>query len=109
MPILNIQVSSNLICVIKSYEPEKICLILENRETPPKSHRILTKITPSHSAYQRTLLQTFQIPVYKNIEFRIFCQKTENGCVFVFPRGHRIDQVVLECRKRAHSNGNEKF
>ena len=28
---------------------------------------------------------------------------------FLFPRGHRIDQVVLECRKRAHSNGNEKF
>ena len=28
---------------------------------------------------------------------------------FSFPRGHRIDQVVLEFRKRAHSNGNEKF
>ena len=28
---------------------------------------------------------------------------------FFFPRGHRIDQVVLKCRKRANSNGNEKF
>ena len=28
---------------------------------------------------------------------------------FFFPRGDRIDQVVLECCKRAHSNGNEKF
>ena len=27
--------------------------------------------------------------------------------VVFFPRGHHIDQVVLECRKRAHSNGNE--
>ena len=35
MLILNIQVSSNLIFVIKSYEPEKICLILENRGKHP--------------------------------------------------------------------------
>ena len=28
---------------------------------------------------------------------------------FLFPRGDRIDPVVLECCKRAHSNGNEKF
>ena len=26
-----------------------------------------------------------------------------------FPRGDRIDPVVLECCKRAHSYGNEKF
>ena len=30
-----IQVSLNLVFVIKSYEPEKICLILENRGKPP--------------------------------------------------------------------------
>ena len=30
-------------------------------------------------------------------------------CFFFFPRGDRIDPVVLECCKRAHSNGNEKF
>ena len=28
---------------------------------------------------------------------------------FFFPRGDRIDPVVLECCKRAHSNGSEKF
>ena len=83
-------------------------------ETTTKSHRILTKITPSHSPYQRTLQKIFQGLIYKNVEFRIFCQKTNHGCVFIcfvffFPRGHRIDQVILECRKRAHSNGNKKF
>ena len=33
------------------------------------------------------------------------------ACLFVvvFSRGHRIDQVVLECRKMAHSNRNKKF
>ena len=33
-------------------------------------------------------------------------------CFFVvlfFPRGDRIDPVVLESYERAHSNGNEKF
>ena len=29
--------------------------------------------------------------------------------LFFFPRGHRINQVVLECCKRALSNGNKKF
>ena len=28
--------------------------------------------------------------------------------VLFFPRGDRIDPVVLESRERAHSNGNEK-
>ena len=77
-------------------------------------------MTPSNSAYQRTLLKKFQVPIYKNVEFCIFCQKTKTRlrvylfvvflfCFFLFPRGPRIDQVVLECRKRSHSNGNEKF
>ena len=35
MLILNIQLSSRLVLPIKSYEPEKICLILENREKHP--------------------------------------------------------------------------
>ena len=30
------------------------------------------KITPSDSAYQRTLLYKFQDPIYKNVEFCIF-------------------------------------
>ena len=33
--ILNIQVSSSLVLPIKIYEPEKICLILENRGKHP--------------------------------------------------------------------------
>ena len=62
----------------------------------PKSQRILTKITPSHSAYQRTLQKKFLGPIYKNVELLIFCQKTNHGCVFIclfvffvffFPRG----------------------
>ena len=50
----------------------------------------------------------FQGPIYKNVEFRIFCQKTDQGCLFIyfFPRGDRIEWLVLECRKRAHSIGN---
>ena len=35
MLILNIQVLSTLIFVTKGYEPEKICLILENRGKHP--------------------------------------------------------------------------
>ena len=79
--------------------------------TPPRGHRIVTKITPSHSRYQRNMKKKFQSPIYKNVGFRIFCQMTNHGCVFFFffPRGHRIDQVVLECCKRAYFNGNEKF
>jgi hypothetical protein len=90
--------------------PEKICPILEKRGTPPKSHRTLMKITPSDSAYQRTLLLTFQAPICKNVEFCIFCQKKDHACVFIFCcfffRGDRIDPVVLRYRGRAHSNGN---
>ena len=52
-------------------------------ETFPKSQRILTKITPSDSAYQKTLLLNFQAPICKNVEFRIFCQKTDHGFVFI--------------------------
>ena len=76
--------------------------------TPLKSHTILTKITPPDSAYQRTSLWKFQAPIYKNVQFRIFCQKTDHGCVFIclffclfffvclfvfcfFPRGDRMD------------------
>ena len=39
-----------------------------------------------------------------------------DACLFVclffvvfFPRGDRIDPVVLECCEKARSNGNEKF
>ena len=39
--------------------------------SPLKSNRILTKITPSDSA------------IYENVEFCIFCQKTDHGCMFI--------------------------
>ena len=84
MLILNIQVSSNLVSVIKSHEPEKIRLILENRG----------EITPSHSAYQRTLLQIFQAPIYRNVEFRIFCQNT-GASLFAYLIPETRDKTVL--------------
>ena len=35
-------------------------------------------------------------------------RKITDACLFVFffPRGDRIDPVVLECHERDHSNGN---
>ena len=50
------QVSELKIKMNSKDEPENICLILENRGNTPKSRAILTKITPSDSAYQRALL-----------------------------------------------------
>ena len=80
---------------------------------PPKSHLILKKVTPSDSAYHRTLLYKFQAPIYKNVEFCIFCQNTNPRCVFIylilFSKGDCTDPVVLKFCERAHSNGNEKF
>ena len=52
-------------------------------ERPPKRYKTLMEITPSYSAYQKTLLQRFQAPIYKNVEFSIFCQKKDHGCVFI--------------------------
>ena len=71
----------------------------------------LTKITPSDSAYQKTLLQKFQAIIYKNIEFPIFFARGQitDACLFVFllffPTGDRIDRLVLESCERAYSKG----
>ena len=46
------------------------------------------------------LLASSQVP-YELLALVFFC------CFF--PRGDRIDPVVLECCERANSNGNEKF
>ena len=58
----------------------------------------------------------FQDPIYKNVEFCILPEDKSRVRVYLFvcfvcffPRGHLIDHVVLECRERAHSSGNEKF
>ena len=56
MLILNIQVSLSLVLPIKIHEPAKFALIFKKGEIPPKSHRMLMKITPSDSAYQKNLL-----------------------------------------------------
>ena len=49
--------------------------------------------------------------LYKNVEFRYFCQKTDASLfvrfiVVVFFRGDRIEIMVLEDRERAHWNAN---
>ena len=41
--------------------------------------------------------------------YLFFCFVVVVVFCFFFPRGDRIDPVVLECCERAHSNGNEKF
>ena len=55
--------------------------------------------------------RSFKLLSTKMWDFVFYARRQIMGeCLFVFfPRGHRIDQVVLECRKWAHSNGNEKF
>ena len=104
MLILNIQVLSNLVFVIKSYKPGKIYLILANRGKHPL--KVLESQRKSHHGIQRIREQYSKY-------FKLLSTKCGISCLFVFcfffPRGNRIDQVVLECRKRAHSNGNEKF
>ena len=113
MLYLNIWFSTSLVLPIKSYEPENICPIFENREKHPlKSDRILTKITSSDLAYQRTLQKKFQALIYENVEFCIFLPHVRSRMrvyYCFFSRGHGIDPVVLECRERAQFDGNEKF
>jgi hypothetical protein len=86
-------------------------------KTPFKSHIISMKITPSVSAYQKTLLWRFQAPIGKNVEFGIFCffQKKDHGSVFIclffsFPQewSYRTSGPRMYS-ERAHSNGNEKL
>ena len=82
MLISNIEVSSSL--PIRSYNlPEKIFLFLKKEKTPPKSHRILMKITPSDSAYQRNPTAEVSRSYLQNVKFCIFCQKKDHGCVFI--------------------------
>ena len=50
---------------------------------PSKSQVILMKTKPSNSSHQRTLLQKFQGPMYKNVEFYISCQKEDYGSLLI--------------------------
>ena len=105
------------IFVIKSYEPEKICLIVENRgkhplkvkESEQKSHHRIQRIRkPWRKNFK--LLPTkcgisYFLPEDRSrvrVYFYLFL-------FYFFSRGHRIDQMVLESPKRAHYNRNEKF
>ena len=77
--ILKIKVSSNLVLTIKSCEPEKIYLVLENRgrhllkviDIQQKSHHRIQHIREPYCG-------SFRAPIFKNVEFRNFCQKTTN-------------------------------
>ena len=73
MLILNIQVSSNLILPVKSYEPEKMFPYFGKKgKIPPKSHRFLMEIPPSDSAYQENYAAGFQALICTIVEFCIF-------------------------------------
>ena len=81
----------------------------KKEETLLKSQVILMKITQSDLVYHKTLLYRFQAPICKNVEFSFFARrKIMDACLFVvfFIRSDHINPVVLEYRKRAHSNGN---
>ena len=60
---------------MKGYKHEKICQIFDKRGNTPKSQRILMKVTPSDSTYQRTLLWRLEALVYKYAEFNIFARR----------------------------------
>ena len=83
MLIQNMQNSSNLMVPIKSYEPEKICPMFEKRGHIPKYQVIFIKISALDSAYQGILLYRFQAPMYKHVEFCIFCPDKDQGYTFI--------------------------
>ena len=66
---------------------ENLLYLGKYRETSPKSHRIWTKITPSHSAYQRTLLRSFKLLSTKMRNFVFFAKRPITGAcsLFFFP------------------------
>ena len=96
----------------------KIFLILENREKHPL--KVTESERKSHHRIQRIrepYRKIFNLLSAKMWNFVFFARRQITGAclflclffVFFFPRGHCIDQVVLECCKTAHSNGDEKF
>ena len=73
---------------IKSYKPEKICVIFEKGEkTPQKTQEILMQRAPSDSACYGTLLWRFQPPIWKTwklvfVKICVFCYCC--FCLFFF-------------------------
>jgi hypothetical protein len=57
--------------------------IRKKGERPSKNYRTLMKITPSYSAYQKTLPQRFQAPIDKNVEFAFFARRKITDALFV--------------------------
>ena len=96
----------------KIYEPEKICFILENRGKHPVKG---TKHTIAFGVSENPIAKISSSYLQKMWNFVFFARRQITGaCLlvfffFFFFRGHCIDQVVLECRRRAHSNRNKKF
>ena len=83
MLILNIQVSSRPDLPIKSYEPEKICLILENRgKHPVKSYNLNENHTIRFSVSENLFVEVSSSYLQK-CAISHFCQKTDHGCVFI--------------------------
>ena len=67
------------------------------------------KIQLSDSAYQRTLLLKYEIPIYKNVALSVFWKipETTDACLFVFvPWGALAELMVKEDWERVYSNGN---
>ena len=98
---------TNLVLPIKSYEPDTICLIFRRKgETSPKSHTIRFSVSENSTVeVSSSYLQKCGI-LYSFVR-----RKITDACLFVylfffFFRGDCIDPEVLECRERAHSNGN---
>ena len=110
MLVLNIQVSSSLVLLIKSYKPEKICLILENRRKHPL--KIIKSEQKSQHQIQRIRqpsCRCFKLLSTKMWNFVFFARRQiTDACLFVvfFSRSDRINTVVLECHNRTHSKRN---
>ena len=95
MLILNILVSLTLVLPIKGYDSHKICLISEKRGKHPYKSCNIHEITKSDSGSQRTLLYRLQDLIFKNVEFGVFCQNKDHGCVFI---GFFFPGVILSTK-----------
>ena len=77
-----------------------------------KSPRIITPLHHPIQGIREPYCRSFKLLSTKMWNFIFLARKEDHGCVFIyffFPRGDRIDPVVLECGERAHSNRNEKL
>ena len=83
MLILNIKVSSNLVLLLKSYEPRKIILNLEIRGKYPL--KVIESLWKSHHRIQRireSCCWSFNLQSTKMWNF-VFCQKIDHRCALI--------------------------